>query len=147
MLCLFLLYRKVNQLCIDMYPLFFRFFPYRALQSIEQSFLCYRVGPYQLSILYIVVCICQSQSPNLSPLLSPLGNHKFVFYICDSISVFVNKFICTLFFRFHIQTVPMIFLYLTSLSMTGHPCGCSRNEHNTVNQLYFNQNKINKKKF
>ena len=33
-------------------------FPYRPLKSIEQSSLCYTVGPYQLSILYIVVCIC-----------------------------------------------------------------------------------------
>ena len=48
-------------------------FPYRSLQSIEKSSLCYTVGPYQLSILYIVVCICQSQSPNLSfPPSSPL---------------------------------------------------------------------------
>ena len=31
----------------------------------------------------MLVCICQSQSPNLSlPHLSP-GNHKFAFYICD----------------------------------------------------------------
>ena len=30
-------------------------FPYRPLQSIEYSSLCYTVGPYSLSILYIVV--------------------------------------------------------------------------------------------
>ena len=60
-------------------------FPYKSLQSTEQSSLCYAVGSYQLSILYIVVCICQSQSTNLSPPF-PLSNHKFVFYICDSIS-------------------------------------------------------------
>ena len=57
------------------------------LQSIEQSSLCYTVGPYQLSILYIVVCICQSQSPNLSLPPLPCGKHKFVFYICNSVSV------------------------------------------------------------
>ena len=65
-------------------------FPYRALQSTEQSSLCYTVGSYYLSILHTVVCICQSQSPNLSllpPPPFPLGNHKCVFYICDSISV------------------------------------------------------------
>ena len=33
-------------------------FPYRSLQSIEWCSLCYTVGPYQLSILYTVVCIC-----------------------------------------------------------------------------------------
>ena len=33
-------------------------FPFRLLQNIEQSSLCYTVGPCWLSILYIVVCIC-----------------------------------------------------------------------------------------
>ena len=40
-------------------------FPFR-LRNIEQSSLCYPVGPCWLSILYILVCTCQSQSPNLS---------------------------------------------------------------------------------
>ena len=62
-------------------------FPYRSLQSTEYSSLCYTVGPYKLSILYRVACICQSQSPNLSlPPPSP-GNHKFVVYSHDSTSV------------------------------------------------------------
>ena len=62
-------------------------FPCRSLQSIEQSFLCYTVGSYELSILYIVVYVCQSQSPDLSLPPFPVGNHKFVFYIYDSVSV------------------------------------------------------------
>ena len=33
-------------------------FPYRLLQNIEHSSLCYTVGPCWLSIFYIVVCIC-----------------------------------------------------------------------------------------
>ena len=33
-------------------------FPFRLLHNIEQSSLCYTVGPYWLSILYIVVCLC-----------------------------------------------------------------------------------------
>ena len=44
-------------------------------QDIECSSLCYTVGPCCLSVLYIVVCICYSQTPNLSlppPPLSPL---------------------------------------------------------------------------
>ena len=41
-------------------------FPYRPLQNIEQSSLCYTVGPYQLVVLYIVVCVYQSQSHSLS---------------------------------------------------------------------------------
>ena len=49
--------------------------------------LCYTVGPC-LSILCIAVCICQSQIPNLAlPCPFPFGNHKFVFYICESVSV------------------------------------------------------------
>ena len=36
-------------------------------------------------ILYIVVCICQPQSSNLSIPCLPLSNHKFIFYICTSI--------------------------------------------------------------
>ena len=46
---------------------FFNFkdsFPKR--QSIEWCSLCYIAGSYQLSILYIVMCIYQSQPPNLS---------------------------------------------------------------------------------
>ena len=35
-------------------------FPIRLLQSIEQSSLCYIVGPCWLSILNIVVCVCHS---------------------------------------------------------------------------------------
>ena len=55
----------------------------RLLQDIEYSSLCCTVGPCWLSILYIVVCICESQTPNLSlhptpnfPAIS-FGNHKF----------------------------------------------------------------------
>ena len=54
MLCQFLLQSKVNQLYIYIIsPLFEIPFPYRSLQSIEQSSLGYTVGPYQLSILVI----------------------------------------------------------------------------------------------
>ena len=40
-------------------------FPFRLLQSVEQSSLCYTVGPCCLSILNITVCIRSSQTPNL----------------------------------------------------------------------------------
>ena len=33
--------------------------PFRLLQTTEQSYLCYIVDPCWLSILNIVVCICQ----------------------------------------------------------------------------------------
>ena len=46
--------------------LFFISFQFRSPQSIGQSYLCYTVGFHQLSIVYIVEYICQSQSPNSS---------------------------------------------------------------------------------
>ena len=46
----------------------------------------YTAGSYQLSILYILVYIRQSQSPNSTHPPSPLGVHMFVLYICVSIS-------------------------------------------------------------
>ena len=41
-----------------LFILFQIFFPYRLFQNIEYSSLCYTVGPYWLSVLYIVVCAC-----------------------------------------------------------------------------------------
>ena len=38
-------------------------FPFRLLHNIEQSSLCSTVGPCWLSISYIAVCACQSQTP------------------------------------------------------------------------------------
>ena len=46
------------------YILFQILFHYRLLQDIEYRSLCYIVGPCCLSILYIQVCICWSQTPN-----------------------------------------------------------------------------------
>ena len=54
------------------FPLFFPYFvPCSLLQNIKCSSLCYTVGSCWLSILCIVVSICQSQAPNLSLLLVP----------------------------------------------------------------------------
>ena len=64
--------KSTSIIYIHISTLFQILFLHRPLQSIEQSSLCYTVGPHQLSILYIIVCICQSQSLNLSlPLLTP----------------------------------------------------------------------------
>ena len=82
------MYSKVIQLYIYRFILYQILFRLRLLQNIEQSSLCYTVGPYYLSILYIAVCICLSQPPNLSlPPPFPFGNHKFVFEVCESVSV------------------------------------------------------------
>ena len=55
------------------YILFPILFHYGLLQDIEYSSLCYTVGPCCLSVLYTVVCICSSQTPNLSLPPFPLG--------------------------------------------------------------------------
>ena len=53
-------------------------FPYRLLQDIEYSSLCYIIGPCWLSALYVVVYIFKPQTNNLSLLFPFLfGNHKF----------------------------------------------------------------------
>ena len=54
------------------------------LQGIEQSSMCYTVGPYQVPILSIVVYICQS-SQFIVPFF-PLVT-LFVFYIYETIPV------------------------------------------------------------
>ena len=81
---MFQVYSKVIQLYIYIYSyiysvthvsiLFQIRCNYRLLQDIKCSSLCYAVGPRCLSVLYIVVCVCSSQAPDLSlPLLiSPL---------------------------------------------------------------------------
>ena len=70
-----------------LYILFQILFHYRLLQNIEFGSLCYTIGPCWLFILYIIMCIIY-QLPNLSlPSPFPFGNHKFVFYVCESLSV------------------------------------------------------------
>ena len=63
--------------------------------------MCYAVGPCWLSILNIAVCTHPLQTPYLFPPPVPSGNHKFILYVCESVSVslvFVDKFICILSF-------------------------------------------------
>ena len=58
MLCQFPLYSKVNQLHVYIYSTLLQIlFPYRSLQSIESSSLCYSAGHYQLYTSYIVVSV------------------------------------------------------------------------------------------
>ena len=45
------------------------------------------MGLQRVGYIYIVVYVCQSQSPNLSLPPSLAGNHKFIFYICNSVSL------------------------------------------------------------
>ena len=86
MLCYFQGYSKVIQLYVHV--LFCVLFHYRLLQGNEYSSMCYTVGPCCLPVLYIAVCSCWSQTPNLCllPLPFPFGKHKFVF--CVSLFLF-----------------------------------------------------------
>ena len=51
---------------IHISPLFQILFQYRTFQSVEQSVLCYYNRSLLIIFFYIVACIYQSQSPNLS---------------------------------------------------------------------------------
>ena len=59
MLCQFLVYRKVIQLCIYLYS-FFSHIDYHKILS------RFPVDPFWSSILQIVMCVCLSQAPDLS---------------------------------------------------------------------------------
>ena len=93
---------EYSSLCYTVAPCVYLFyFFFSSVQHLHCSFFLnfilfylffYTAGSYQLSILYIFVYTCQSQSPSSSHhhhpslLLYPLGVHTFVLYICVSIS-------------------------------------------------------------
>ena len=80
-MCSFQVYNKsdsVIYIYVDIYIFFSRFFfPYRLLQNIEYSSLCYSVGPCWLSILYIAVCICLKSTLENSLVVQWLGLSAF----------------------------------------------------------------------
>ena len=53
-------------------------FPYRSSQSTEQSSLCYTVGPYQLSILYMVTYSSVYKAIPVSQFIPPPPILKFL---------------------------------------------------------------------
>ena len=60
-------------------------FHHRLLQDTDYSSLCNTVGSYCLSILYVIKL-------NINPKFLtcpcfPFGNHKFVFHVCESVSL------------------------------------------------------------
>ena len=66
---------------------------YRVLSGV------YKFSRFLFPILYLIACICQSQSPNLS-----LPSHFLVTISCLPLWLyvcFINKFVSTLSFRFH----------------------------------------------
>ena len=71
-----------SDVCVCTYIRSFQIlFPGRLLQDNEWSSLCYTVGPWCLSTLFVVLYICQSKLPNLYLLHFPFGKHEFVFYV------------------------------------------------------------------
>lgn len=72
----------MTQLYIDMYIYILILFHCGLSQVIEYSSLCYSVGSYCLSILYILVCICKSLTP--APALSHLRSpwQPPVYFLC-----------------------------------------------------------------
>ena len=97
MLCQFLLFSKVTQLYILLYPLLFRFSSHKshyrvlsrvpsAINQVLISYLYY-IDSYICIYLIIYLCLCSSvyMSIPISQFILlhfSLGNHKFVFYIC-----------------------------------------------------------------
>ena len=68
--------------------------PFRSPQSLEESSLCYIVGSHQLSILYIVVYICQSQPPSSSHHPSELVcSLRLYLYFCFANKITYNIFL------------------------------------------------------
>ena len=95
MLCQSPLYSRVNPLCVYIIPSFWISFSFRSPQSTEQSSLCYTVGSHEFSILYIVVYVCQSQSPSLNPHTPPLVSiHLFSMMLYLKGFLFHPPFIC-----------------------------------------------------
>ena len=103
MLCQCLLYSKVNQPCVYIWPLFFWIpFLFRSPQSIEQSFLCHTAG--SCIHLYIIVHICQSRL-QFNPLLFPSLVSIQLFSMPVSLFLLCKQFHLYHFSRFHIYAL------------------------------------------
>ena len=105
------------------YILFFFFYNlccYRLLQDIEHSSLCSTVGPCWLFNLYIVVCIFQSQTPNLSLPSLCFNGYKFAFYVYESISFFFFFVILVIYYILKTK------LYLLRNKMTNYSSMCKK---------------------
>ena len=96
----------VSSKVIQLHVFFHTIFHYRLSQDIEYNFLC--LCSKSLLFIYFMYSSVYLLIPNswfVPPSLPlPFGNHKFVFYVYDSVSVvYVNWFV--LFSRFHIQVI------------------------------------------
>ena len=133
LLCSRVLCVYISVIHIYIYPLFLWIsFPFRLPQSVEQSSLCYTVGSHQLSVLYIVVYICQSHIVYISQSQIHPTSLPFLVALCllsTSMShfCFANKFICTIFLDSTYKHY-YVFFFLTYLilydSLQVRPCLC-----------------------
>ena len=79
--------------CMYKYTYFFIFFPlsikiFNGIYELYIDCSSQQVKPCDLPCLYVVVCVSSSQTPNLPlPSPSPFGNQKFVFSVCESVSI------------------------------------------------------------
>ena len=92
--------------------------PSRLPDNIEQSSLCYTVGPFWLFVLNTVMCTSPSQIPNLS--LSPAFLLVTISSFSKSVGLFY-KLICIIFLDPRICDIMWylsVSVWLTSLSMT-----------------------------
>ena len=90
---------------------FYTIIHYRLLQGIQDSSLCYTVGPWCLSVLYMCVYF-KSQTPNLF-LPTPLVI-MFVFCVYDTI----NKLICIIFLNSTYKVQCRCFIHFKALNHT-----------------------------
>ena len=127
MLCQFLQQSRVNQLYIHNIPSFVDSLSMQVIQSTEQSSLRCTLGPYQLSILYIVMCICQSQSPNLSPSYPPITLSLFSTSVTISV-LQIGSYVSLLdstYKRYHMIFVLLWLTYFTQYdNLQIHPYCC-----------------------
>ena len=93
---------------------FYIIFNHSLSQETGCSSLCYTVGSHCLSLLNVILCIYLPQTPSPSHFLPlPLGNHKSVLHVCESISVLLIDLFVP-YIRFHVQVI----LYGICLSLS-----------------------------
>ena len=142
MLCQFLLYNKVNQLYVYIYPHIPSFLhipptllipPLQVVRSTQRISLFYEAASHKLSILHWVVYICQCYSLTSSQLtLPPLRVLKSILYVCVFIPVlplgFSEPYLYFLVSIYMCQHTVFVFLRLTYFTqydnLQVHPYCC-----------------------
>ena len=128
MLCQFLLCSTVIQfyMYIHMSTLFQFPFPSRSPQNPEQISLCYTYSRFLLVIYFVYSIVYMSTTIfHFIPSPSPLGNQKYIFYICDSISALQISYSATLFQITYVILYDIclsLFYFTLHDTLQVHPC-------------------------